>query len=73
MFQRFKENKSVAVTFAKDIDSAEKIVEVLGNAKENKSAITSYITETRFTEKGIERKTVSAFGLLGTILEQLKE
>ena len=73
MFQRFKENKSVAVTFAKDIDSAEKLVEVLGNAKENKRAITSYITETRFTEKGIERKTVSAFGLLGTILEQLKE
>jgi hypothetical protein len=73
MFQIFKESKSVAVTFAKDTNSAEKVVEVLGNARENKSVITTYTTETRFTEKGIERKTVSAFGLLGTILEQLDE
>jgi hypothetical protein len=72
-FQKFITSRSVSVTFAKDLDSAEKIVKVLGNARENKSAVTAYITETRFTEKGIERKTVSAFGLLGTILEQLKE
>ncbi len=73
ILQKFKESKSIAVTFAKDSDSAEKIVKVLGNERENKSAVTAYTTETSFTEKGIERKTVSAFGLLGTILEQLDE
>ncbi len=72
-FQKLNESKSVAVTFAKETDSAEKVVKVLGNARENKSVVTTYIIETNFTEKGIERKTVSAFGLLGTILEQLEE
>ncbi len=72
-FQKFSESGAATVTFAKDTDSAEKVVKVLANARENKTAITAYATETRFTEKGIERKTVSAFGLLGTILEQLKE
>lgn len=73
LFQKLKETKAAAFTFAKDKDSAKKIVEVLGNAREDKDAITIYTTETRFTEKGIERKTVSPFGLLGTILEQLEE
>jgi hypothetical protein len=73
IFQKFVASRSVSITFSKDTNSAEKIVKVLGNARENKSAITAYTTETRFTEKGIERKTISAFGLLGTILEQLEE
>ncbi|HXH68713.1 MAG TPA: hypothetical protein VNI60_00050 [Pyrinomonadaceae bacterium] len=72
-FQKFVDSRAVSITFAKDMDSAEKIVKVLGNVRENKSAVTAYTTETRFTEKGIERKTVSAFGLLGTILEQLED
>jgi hypothetical protein len=73
ILQKFRESKTSAVTYSKDMDSAEKIVKILGNERENKSAVTAYTTETRFTEKGIERKTVSAFGLLGTILEQLEE
>jgi hypothetical protein len=73
LFQKLKESKSAAFTFARDIDSAKKIVEVLGNVQENKNAVTAYTTETRFTDKGIERKTVSDFGLLGTLLEQLED
>ncbi len=73
-FQRFVESQAVAVTFGKDIDSATKIVEVLGKKKgENKKLATFYSTETRFTEKGFERKTVSDFGLIGTILQQIPE
>jgi hypothetical protein len=73
-FQKFIESNAVAVTFARDLDSAEKIVEVLGDAKdENKKFITDYLTETRITEKGIERRSVSDFGLIGTILEQIGE
>jgi hypothetical protein len=73
-FQKFAESNAVAVTFARDLDSAEKVVEVLGDAKdENKKTITDYLTETRITEKGIERRIVSDFGLIGTILEQFEE
>ncbi len=71
--QKFQASKSVAVTYSKESDSAEKIVKVLAEATENKSATTAYLTETNFDEKGVERKTVSAFGLLGTILEQLDD
>ncbi len=72
-FQTFTNAKTVAVTFAKDSDSAKKIVEALTELKdENKTGDTIYFTETRFTDKGIERKTVSDFGLLGTILEQFE-
>jgi len=73
-FQQFAESQSVAVTFGKDTGSATKIVEVLGKKKgENKTLATFYSTETRFTEKGFERKTVSDFGLIGTILQQIPE
>lgn len=72
-FQKFAASKSVAVTYSKDTASAEKLVSVLSEAQENKAATTAYLTETNFTEKGVERRTVSAFGLLGTILEQLDE
>ncbi|MDQ3064391.1 MAG: hypothetical protein M3R14_16240, partial [Acidobacteriota bacterium] len=73
-FQRFAESQTVALTFGIDTDSATKIVEVLGKKKrENKKLATFYSTETRFTEKGLERKTVSDFGLIGTILQQIPE
>ncbi len=68
--QNFSESDAVAVTIGKD--SGEKVVEVLGKKKaENLQVMTNFLTETRFNEKGIERKTVSAFGFIGTILEQL--
>jgi hypothetical protein len=72
-FQKFAESKSVAVTFGKDLDSTEKVVEVLDTAKdENKKFITNFLTETRINEKGIERRSVSDFGFIGTILEQIE-
>lgn len=66
---KLNESKAVSATFGKD--SGEKTVEVLGDKKaENLQMTTNFMTETRFLEKSIERKTVSPFGLPGTILEQ---
>lgn len=65
----FPASSAVSVTYAKDLDSAEKIIAVLGDVAENKNVSTFYTIETRFTEKGIERGTISDFGLLGMILE----
>jgi hypothetical protein len=74
LFRTFVESKSIAATFGKDDDSAEKIVRVLTETKtENQPVTTNFLTETRFTEKGFERRSVSPFGLIGTILEQMEK
>lgn len=71
-FQRFTANRSVAVTFGTDVDSAEKIGGVLGNPKTvNRKLATFYTTETRLTDTGFERVTVSDFGFIGTLLNNL--
>jgi hypothetical protein len=68
-WKKFSESNAVAVTFGKD--ATEKTVEVLGERKnENLQMLTNFTTETRFNANGIERKTVSPFGLIGRILEQ---
>jgi hypothetical protein len=70
-FKKFTENSSVAATFGKDTDSADKIAAVLAAKKnENRKLATFYLTETTVNENGFERKTVSDFGLIGTIMKQ---
>lgn len=72
--QKLAQSRSTAVTFSKDSDSAEKIIAILGNAKvKNQKITTEYITETDFTDEGVERKYISDFGFLGTILEHIYE
>ncbi|MCU1289352.1 MAG: hypothetical protein JWN60_1581, partial [Acidobacteria bacterium] len=74
LYKLFNESRSVAVTFGKDEDSAQKIVKVLTELKaENQIIATNFLTETRFKEKQIERVTISPFGLIGTILEQMEK
>lgn len=74
LYKLFNESRSVAVTFGKDEDSAQKIVKVLTELKaENQLIATNFLTETRFKEKQIERVTISPFGLIGTILEQMEK
>ncbi len=71
-WKKFGESNAVAVTFGKD--STEKVIDVLGESKnENLQMLTNFTTETRFNANGIERKTVSPFGLIGKILEQFEE
>lgn len=73
-YQKFIAGKAVAATFAGDADSAEKIVNILAKKKRaDQRLATFYLTETVFNENGIERKTVSDFGLLGTIIAQLEK
>jgi len=71
-WKRFSETGAVAVTYGKD--STEKAVEVLGEKKaENLQILTNFTTETRFNASGLERKTVSPFGLIGRILAQFDD
>ena len=73
-FQKFSESRAVTATFGKDDDSAHKIAELLGIVK-NKDLRTNsfFLTETKFSGSAFERKTVSDFGFVGTILEQFAE
>jgi hypothetical protein len=71
-WQKFAETGAVAVTYGKD--TTEKVVDALGEKKaENAQLLTNYTTETRFNASGVERKTVSPFGLIGRILEQFED
>lgn len=60
-----------ATTLGHDSDIAQNLASVLSEPKDpNAKFNQSYFTETRFVRKGIERRTVSDFGLIGTIISQ---
>lgn len=70
LYKSFSESKAVAVTIAKD-DSAGKVVEMLSERKsEGAGTASNYLVETRFNQNGIERRTISDFGLIGAIIRQ---
>lgn len=73
-FQSSKQNSATAVSVAKDTETAQKIVRLLGNAKEeNKQYASFYTTQTNFSNGIIERRTISDFGLIGEILEKFSD
>ena len=73
-FKSFTESKAVAVTLGSETNSAEKIVDFLADLKDENTRITTYfLTETRYNDKGFERKTISEFGLIGDIIERFNE
>ncbi|MBK7708144.1 MAG: hypothetical protein IPJ30_20940 [Acidobacteria bacterium] len=72
VFARFKGNNAPAVTFGKE--ATDRSAALLGKKKEeNLQFLTNYLTETRFNDRGLERRTTSPFGLVGRILEQLDD
>lgn len=72
LYKQFSDSKAVALTIAKEADSAAKIVELLGEKKsEEANAALCSLIETRFNQNGIERRTISDFGVIGSIIEQI--
>ena len=69
---RLAQTDAPIATVARDKESLDRIVEMLspGN-RGSASLVLTYFTETRFTRTGIERRTVSDFGLIGSIIAQL--
>lgn len=61
-------------TTGNESDPAARLVTALADRKDNETPLTSrYSTETRFNQNGIERRTVSDFGLIGASLVSLIE
>lgn len=72
LYKRFVESKAAGVTIGRDMEAAGKIVDVVSQRKNEDSNLPLlYLTETRFVDKKIERITISDFGFLGSIIEQL--
>jgi hypothetical protein len=67
------QTNALTVTNARDTETTSKIINVLGNGNKNAGSPSFYMTETRFNSNGIERRTVSDFGLFGTLISQFDE
>ncbi len=64
--------KATIATAGEDNETVGQIAEMVSEKKPNGAKATSnYFTETRFTKSGMERRTVSDFGLIGSIIAQL--
>ncbi|MGD9561448.1 MAG: hypothetical protein AB7F88_05250 [Pyrinomonadaceae bacterium] len=60
------------VTYGRETDPAARLIATLSERKnENEPLTQTYTVESRFNQNGIERRTVSDFGLIGTIIERL--
>lgn len=71
LYEKFSQSRAAAVTLGKEDDTAERVIETLSEKRDpNIKVATNFITETRFSDKGIQRKTLSPFGFLGTIVAQ---
>lgn len=72
--RQFASSNAVATTVVNETDSFGKLIDVLSERKnENERIAIQYRTETRFNKNGIERRTISDFGLVGSIIEHLSQ
>ncbi len=70
LFRGLLKTKAVSATYAKNTETAEKIIKIIGKPKDKNSKTTKTLTETYFRKNGVERKYMSDFGFIGTIIEQ---
>ena len=72
--QEFASSDAAATSVVNEVDSFGKMIDVLAERKTENAPIPSqYKTETRFNQNGIERRTLSDFGLIGYIIEHLAQ
>jgi hypothetical protein len=68
---RFAGSNAVALTIAYETATAGRLIDVFSEPKdENQQVALTHKTETRFNRNGMERRTISDFGLIGSIIEQ---
>ena len=70
-YARLAGSNAVIATIGNESDPAAKLIDVLADRKNENTPLTqNYLTETRFNQYGIDRTTVSDFGLIGAIIEK---
>ena len=71
LFGKLRQSQATASTFTKDIETSQIIAELFGKSKLSpKDGVSYSLTTTSFNKRGIERISISEFGLIGTILKQ---
>lgn len=71
LLKRIASSNAPAVTVGWESGVADLVADVIADKKqENQSTRSTYMVETRFNPKGIERRTVSALGFMGIIASQ---
>ncbi len=70
---KLRDRHASIITFGNDrgVDSIVALLAREGHG--DTQAVSTYLTETRFTKSGMERKTTSDFGLIGAIIAQLAQ
>lgn len=70
--ERISSANAPITTFGHDLETPKSVAHMLSQAKDiDWQTNGNFVTETRFTKSGIERKTTSDFGLIGSIIAQL--
>ncbi len=72
LFNKLVAGDAPSITFTKDPEITKRVVRVLGKptGKPGTAPTSNTLTETRFTKNGIERRYVSDFGIIGTLISQ---
>jgi hypothetical protein len=71
MLTKLGQSKTPITTVGYDRLMAGQVAGVLSEISSKSRSDANYFTETRFTKAGIDRRTVSDFGLIGSIIAQL--
>ena len=72
LLRRLANSKSPVSTVGRDGSSILALVDILAREGHGETkAVSTYLTETRFTKTGMERRTVSDFGFIGWMIAQL--
>ncbi len=64
-------SNATVTTTGDETDTNAELIKGLSDRKDNSPLIQTYTVETRFNQKGMERRTVSDFGLIGIIIARL--
>lgn len=72
VLERLDASSSPVTTIGRDVTTTSILVDMVAHEGHGDTkAVSTYYTETRFTKSGMERKTTSDFGLIGSIIAQL--
>ncbi|MFZ1702103.1 MAG: hypothetical protein WBO10_12005 [Pyrinomonadaceae bacterium] len=72
LLRRLANSKAAISTVSRDTTTTLALVDLLAHEGHGDTrSVSTYLTETRFTKTGMERRTVSDFGLIGSIIAQL--
>jgi hypothetical protein len=64
---------AAVTTAGRETTTAAKLIDIIAHENTEMRSVSTYVNETRFTQTGIERRTVSDFGLVGAIIGFLDE